>query len=140
MPMIGGCLCGAVAYEVDQDLSDVIVCHCTDCQKASGSGASHNVVIQSANLAWTRGEPATFAKVVDSGRTLTRFFCRDCGSQLFSQRSTNPDMMVLKAGCLDDTSALRPVMDIWVKSAGPLVLRNPDLPQHDGNRPAPKAD
>ena len=38
MAATGGCLCGAVRYEIDQTLSDVIACHCTDCQKASGSG------------------------------------------------------------------------------------------------------
>ncbi|MBT6204805.1 MAG: GFA family protein [Alphaproteobacteria bacterium] len=140
MAATGGCLCGAVAYEIDQPISDVIACHCTDCQKASGAGLSHNAVIQTTNLAFTKGEPRTYAKVVDSGRTLTRYFCGDCGTQLFSQRSNAPEMMVVKAGSLDDRSALRQVMEIWTSSANPWVPRDGNVPQHEGNRPMPKAD
>lgn len=138
MPATGSCLCGAVTYEIDQELSDVIVCHCTDCQKSSGSAVSHNIVVATENLKLTGATPQTFAKVVDSGRTLTRTFCGVCGSQLFSQRNTNPEMMVVKSGTLDDRQGFKVVMDIWTASANPWLARDPSLPQHEGNRPPPK--
>ncbi len=135
----GSCLCGAVAYEVSQPIQDVIACHCTDCQKATGSGASHNLVVKTENLRVTRGEPRAFDKTVDSGRILTRFFCADCGSPLFARRNTSPEITVIKAGTLDDRSALRHAMDIWTASAVAYMPRNTDVPQHEGNRPVPKA-
>ena len=138
MPATGSCLCGAVTYEIDQALSDVIVCHCTDCQKSSGSAASHNIVIATENLKITGASPQAFSQVVDSGRTLTRTFCGACGSQLFSQRDTNPETMVVKSGTLDDRHGFKVVMDIWTASANPWLPRDVSVPQHEGNRPPPK--
>ena len=135
----GSCLCGAVTYSVAQPLREVIVCHCTDCQKAGGAGASHNIVVKTADIAITAGTPRTYAKTVDSGRVLTRSFCGDCGSQLFSSRSTTPEMSVLKAGTLDDRSGLVPVMDIWTVETVAYAPCLPGLPQFPGNRPPPKA-
>jgi hypothetical protein len=138
MSATGSCLCGAVTFEIDQSLSDVIACHCTDCQKSSGSAASHNIVIATDNLRIMGEPPKAFAQVVDSGRTLTRSFCGTCGSQLFSQRDTNPEMMVVKSGTLDDRHDLKIVMDIWTGSANPWLHRDENVPQHEGNRPPPK--
>lgn len=136
----GRCLCGAIAYEIRQPVTDVIACHCTDCQKATGSGAAHNVVLASDNLVVTKGEPKSYAKVVDSGRTLYRFFCGDCGSSLFSRRETTPEISVVRAGTLDDRSGLRLAMDIWTKSAVAYSPCDPRVPQHEGNRPVARAD
>jgi len=136
----GSCLCGAVTYTVDQPLREVIVCHCTDCQKASGAGASHNIVVKSAAITITSGTPRTYAKTVDSGRVLTRSFCGDCGSQLFASRNTTPEMSVLKAGTLDDRSGLVPVMDIWTVETAAFAPCLEGLPQFPGNRPQPKPD
>jgi len=136
----GSCLCGAVAYEVRQPVRDVIACHCTDCQKATGTGASHNVVVKTESFAVTRGEPRSYAKVVDSGRTLSRFFCGDCGSPLFSRRHNAPEITVLRAGTLNDRSGLKLAMDIWTGSAVAYSPCDPSVPQHEGNHPPPKPD
>ena len=134
----GGCLCGAVTYEVNQPLGGVIACHCTDCQKASGAGASHNVVVKTEHLNVTSGKPKTFAQVVDSGRTLIRSFCADCGSALFSQRKEMPEMIVIKAGTLDNKKGLTHVMDIWTASAAGWIPDDPNVDHYEGNRPPPK--
>ncbi len=135
----GSCLCGAVTYAVNQPLGGVIACHCADCQKAAGAGASHNIVVKSDNVVVTGGEPKTYAKVVDSGRTLIRTFCGDCGSPLFSQRKETPEMIVIKAGTLDDKRDLKLVMDIWTDSAVGWIADDPNVEKHAGNRPAPKS-
>ncbi len=135
----GSCLCGAVTYDVNQAIGGVIACHCTDCQKAAGAGASHNVVVKAENVQVTAGEPKTYAKVVDSGRTLIRTFCGDCGSPLFSQRKETPEMIVIKAGSLDDKAGLSLVMDIWTDSAVGWIADDPGVEKHPGNRPVPKS-
>jgi len=135
--MTGGCLCGAITYEVNQTPGGIMTCHCTDCQRASGAAASHNLLVNSDNVTITKGTPKTFAKVVDSGRTLIRSFCGDCGSPLFSQRKEMPEMKVVKAGTLDDKRGLKPTMDIWTTSATGWIPDNPATEHFEKGRPVP---
>jgi len=41
----GGCLCGKIRYSISQSVHNIVACHCTHCQKASGSGMSHNAIV-----------------------------------------------------------------------------------------------
>ncbi len=131
----GGCLCGAIRYECSHELSNVIVCHCSDCRRASGTAASHNAAVPAAAIRFTRGEPRIFSKTADSGRVLRRYFCGDCGSPLFSRRDSTPEVMVLRVGSLDEPQSLRIAMNIWTRSAQPWVFIDESLPAHEGNRP-----
>lgn len=132
----GGCLCGAIRYEVTGPIESIIQCHCSDCQKASGAGASANAAIASSDFTLTAGTPKVFSKTVDSGRTLRRAFCGDCGSPIWSMRANAPERMILKMGSLDDSSQARIVMNIWTRSARPWVAWDHDLPSHAQGRPA----
>lgn len=135
----GGCLCGQIRYTVSQPVDKIIACHCTHCQKASGAGASHNVPLPASALTITRGQPRRYDDMADSGNILWRFFCPDCGSSLYSQRSKSPEMIVLKAGGLDDSSGMKLAMNIWTDSARPWMPIDPAVERHAKNRPAPKA-
>lgn len=132
----GGCLCGAIRYECTSEMKDMVACHCTDCQKASGAGVSHNAVVTSDSVRIVTGEPRVFEKRVDSGRTLRRSFCGDCGSPLFTQRENTPQVMSIRVGTLDDSSDLRIAMHIWTRSQRPWVHRDDSLPSHEENRPS----
>jgi hypothetical protein len=57
-------------------------------------------------------------------------FCGDCGSPIFIQVSTRPDLVGLRVGTLDDPSGFRPEADIFVKSAQPWDYMNPALPKY----------
>ena len=131
----GGCTCGVIRYQVEAPLGEMIQCHCTDCQRASGAGASVNLPVPLAALRFTQGTPRVFSRVVDSGRTLHRAFCGDCGSPIYSQRDNAPDRVMLKAGTLDDNDGARIVMNIWTRSARPWMRWDRDLPSHEQNRP-----
>ena len=132
----GGCLCGAVRYEVLAPLDKIVHCHCTDCQKASGAGASANAVLPTDKLRITRGVPRVFSKKVDSGNLLHRAFCGECGSPLTTRRDHLPEITVLKVGTLDDSDAMRIAMSIWMKSRRPWMPLDPEASRHDGNRPS----
>jgi hypothetical protein len=84
--LTGSCLCRAIRYEVSVPITELRACHCKDCQKASGTAGSVNAMIPSSAFRITRGTPKRFSVTADSGRTLHRFFCGDCGSPLFSRR------------------------------------------------------
>ena len=134
-PFTGGCLCGAIRYTVNAPVTALRACHCTHCQKTSGTGKSVNAVILSKDFALTQGAPKRYADKADSGRVLQRFFCGDCGSPIYSQRDISPERMVVRAGSFDDSSAMRITAHIWTKSARPWSYIDPGSEQLPGNPP-----
>lgn len=132
-PLAGGCLCGAIRFTVRAPVSGLRACHCTHCQKTSGTGSSVNAVIQSRDFTLTQGTPRCYAARADSGRTLLRYFCGDCGSPIYSQRQENTERMVVRAGAFDDSSAMRITSHIWTRSARPWSHIDPALEQLPGN-------
>ena len=129
----GGCLCGAIRYAVNAPITALRACHCTHCQKNTGSGASVNAVVAGADFSVTQGTPKRFTTRADSGRTLYRYFCGDCGSPLYTHRENSPEWIVVKAGTLDDTSALKITAHIWTGSKRAWSHIDPDTEQLSGN-------
>lgn len=134
---LGGCLCGAIRYRVTAPVTKLIVCHCTDCQKASGTGASANAMLPSDRFEIVKGEPKIFSKVADSGNTLHRAFCPDCGSPIYSRRDNAPQFTTLKVGTLDEPVGMQVAMNIWTRSARPWVHIDAALENHPKGRPPP---
>ena len=134
--MTGGCLCGAVRYRITRPADKIIACHCTHCQKSSGSGASFNAAMPADAFAITQGTPKSYHDTADSGNILHRYFCGNCGSPLYSQRANAPGFVVVKVGSLDDSNTMKIAMNIWTKSARPWMHIDPALDQYPQNRPA----
>ena len=133
--MTGGCLCGSIRYTLKQPVQNMIACHCSHCRKASGGAASYNLPVPADAVTLTQGKPKVYTDTPASGSPLYRHFCGDCGSAIYSQRSAMPNMLVLKAGTLDDTAHLKLVMNIWTQSAQPWSHLDPAVEQHPQNRP-----
>jgi hypothetical protein len=126
----GGCLCGAVRYESAGDPVFSLHCHCRDCQRSSGTAyiAAMRVPADGFRITW--GAPKRYVANADSGNEITRAFCGDCGSPLYVQVSTRPDIVGLRVGTLDDPSGFRADADIFVKSAQPWDHMDPALPKY----------
>src|SRR5215468_3265241 len=99
----GGCLCGRVRYECSADPFFMGNCHCRDCQKATGGAYEPDIGLPAAALKVT-GAVKYYDKKADSGNTLSRGFCPECGSSLFGRTSAMPDLAMITAGSLDDPS------------------------------------
>ena len=121
----GGCLCGAIRYTIGQPVTELRACHCTNCQKASGAGGSVNAVIPTSAFTLLQGKPRRHTGKADSGRTLHRYFCGDCGSPIYSQREINPERMVVRAGTFDNPPTMTIVTNIWTRSARPWSWIDP---------------
>ncbi|MGY9107842.1 MAG: GFA family protein [Alphaproteobacteria bacterium] len=82
----GGCLCGAVRYEGECEPQLMGDCYCVDCRKSSGTAhCSHmGVPLEAMTLS---GEVSSFDKPADSGNIVSRSFCPNCGSAVFSTNS-----------------------------------------------------
>ena len=132
--MTGGCVCGQVRYSANAEPMFTGVCHCTNCQKQSGT--AFNVVVAVPQAALTiQGSPKTYIAKGDSGSDNVRKFCPNCGSTILSEPALMPGASIIRAGTLDDTSWLKPTMEIycdskqsWVDLAGGMQ-RFPKMPQ-----------
>lgn len=130
-PITGGCMCGAIRYEVSGGpipLSTT-VCNCKDCQRTSGSSHSIVVPVSSAKFKVTQGEMKVYDTTgTDSNENRERKFCGSCGSPLVSVLAEVPELTWIKAGTLDDTSKLKPALEVWTGSSQAWMKRLPKRP------------
>ncbi|QIG54568.1 GFA family protein [Altererythrobacter sp. BO-6] len=114
----GGCLCGAVRYEVAWPPLGVSACHCTHCQKQSGSALSVIARVPREALKMT-GVLTDFHDTAESGGSVIRRFCAKCGSPLISEipQGQSAAFLFIKTGTLDDTSGASPTSHWWTSSA-----------------------
>lgn len=113
----GQCNCGAVAFDISADLSDVIVCHCSICRQSTGGNGIAVIVIDNDVFHWTRGEEqiATWKKPNADWQT---WFCRVCGSPLPGENDES--RMFVPAGLIvEGGETLRVTHHIWVDSKAP---------------------
>ena len=119
-PQHGGCLCGEVRYRLTEDPVTLYACHCTDCQRQSGSSFGLSMIVREQSLEVVRGRPQEYKLTLDDGRVKQSRYCGHCATRLFNP-SRVAGLAVLEPGTLDDTSWLRPVAHIWTRSAQPWV-------------------
>lgn len=131
-PQTGGCQCGAVRYEITGPPTTVYACHCTECQRQSGSAFAMAAVIPQAHFRVTRGSPAMFARPTGPAKVMECWFCADCGTRLYHMPggAAYPNRNV-KPGTLDDTSWLVPTTHFWTRSAQKWVVIPDDALRHD---------
>jgi len=105
----GGCLCGAVRYEVSGPLRDVVVCHCSRCLRTHGHAAAYSacarsdlVLVRDAGLRWYEADERA------------RGFCGVCGASLF-WTAAGPGTISIAAGTLDQPTGLRTVAHIHTR-------------------------
>lgn len=116
----GSCLCGNVTYTCDADPIASANCHCRDCQRASGAPFTTNVIVPEASVE-IRGETLSVFQTTGDGhgKQALRRFCSNCGSQLIVTSEGYPGFAFIKSGTLNDTSLVRPGLDIWADSKQP---------------------
>jgi hypothetical protein len=131
----GGCLCGSVRYRVTGKPLATILCHCTHCQKSGGSAFSTNLLFKQDGVE-VIGALSRYEDIADNGSAVYRCFCPNCGSSVMSILSSAPEVVVIKAGTLDDTSELRPTAQYWRRSAQPWVDGMAELPAFQTTRSA----
>lgn len=112
--LAGGCTCGAVRYELSEEPIFQLICHCADCQKASGSAFAEVLIVATDRLSIHGKEPKFFEVKAESGRSMNRGFCEKCGSPLMIRRPETPQIAFLQAGSLDDPTAFEPAAQVFM--------------------------
>lgn len=124
----GGCLCGAVRYEIYGPLRDVINCHCTMCQRLHGAFGAHSKA-RKIDIGITRDDG--LAWYATSGRA-RRGFCRKCGSSLFWE-PIGQDATGIIAGTLDQPTGLKTMGHIFTGEKADFYELTDGLPGFDGS-------
>ncbi|KAK1656218.1 glutathione-dependent formaldehyde-activating enzyme [Colletotrichum phormii] len=118
MGLKGSCMCKAIKYESAEDPQVTALCHCTDCQKWSGSAFTSNAVVPRTSFKVTQGEPKFYDITGDSGKKNRHFFCSNCGSSLYTELDLMADVTCIKAGGLDEGKASlegKPAVEFYCK-------------------------
>ncbi len=113
----GGCLCGAIKYELSGEAQMVGICHCKNCQRQAGSSFSVIAGYPSEAIVLSGDELSVYEDEGESGNKVRRKFCGKCGSPILSEIEGQPATVFLKAGTLDETSDLVPQFHLWCDSA-----------------------
>jgi hypothetical protein len=134
-PLTGGCNCGAVRYEVTEPPATVTYCHCTRCQRRTGTAASPSAVTAPGTFHVTAGEERMKFWKPDDGAE--KWFCGDCGSALFAHGPGENEWFAVRVGTLDGDHGIRPDAHAFVASAASWeALPDDGLPRFAGRRPA----
>ena len=134
--MTGGCLCGAVRYTVTEPPLVTRACWCKLCQTLASGNATINLAVLANAIAVT-GELKDFSSIADDGNTMHRTFCPTCGVHLFSEAEERPEIVVVRAGTLDDSEQVSVEGIIWTSSAPAWAYLDPDIPHFEGQPPVP---
>ena len=133
--LAGQCLCGAARYQSTGPVLFCVVCHCRDCQRASGSGGVPVLGVPKPSFCYAG--PVKQSRVTGgSGMPAVRNFCSECGSLLFGTPESAPEMVTLYVGSLDDPAVFSPTAVLfagqrppWAKLAASLI-EHVALPEH----------
>ena len=121
MKLEGGCLCGKVRYSADAEPIFVGVCHCTSCQKGSGTAFNTVVAVPKPAVSMT-GKVSTYQGRGDTGKATYRRFCPECASPVAIEAEVMADVVMIPAGTLDNPGSVQPAMQIYCDSAQPWAL------------------
>ena len=117
----GACFCGAVRYRLTAEPLTLIACHCTDCQRRTGSAFGLSLVMPPNSVELTQGVTEPVEARTESGITKRYVVCTACRTQLWGISARNAGAFVIRPGTLDDQSGLTPIAHIWTRSAQPWV-------------------
>jgi hypothetical protein len=134
--MVGGsCLCAAVRFEIDGELSPIQFDHCSRCRKASGSAFAAELIARSGSLRWVQGSECVRtweAPVRERPPGYRRAFCAVCGGPL---PIDDPAGVIVPAGTLDSDPGSRPARHLFVGVKAPWFEIADALPRFERNVP-----
>lgn len=127
----GGCGCGAVRYRLRGEALFIHACHCSECQRRSGSAYGLTMMIEATQLEVVSGQLQSVAVTTDSGNAKTSYFCGTCGVHLWNDADHRPGVLGFRPGTLDDTADIRPAAHVWTCSKQHWLKLDPAIPAFD---------
>jgi hypothetical protein len=136
LPLTGGCLCGAVRYEVAEPLASATYCHCTRCQRRSGTAASAQARVVQGSLSVVQGRELV-REWVPPDNGWPKAFCSACGGALWSRSPADDGVYSVRLGTFDSDPGIRPQYRQFVAYAAPWEpIPDDGLPRYEERPPA----
>jgi hypothetical protein len=133
LPLTGGCLCGGIRFEVDEAPESASYCHCTRCQRRTGTTASAQARVPAAALRVVQGEELVREWAPPDG--WPKCFCSACGSALWS-RDPEGSIFGVRLGAFDSDPEVRPAYRQYVAYAAAWEeIPDDGLPRFPERRP-----
>jgi hypothetical protein len=107
LPLVGGCMCGAVRFAVARPLLGALYCHCKRCQRRTGTAFSVSALTEQGSFTVTAGEGRVETWDPADGGWI-KAFCARCGSQVYTSHPDNPELVAIRVGALDGDPGIRP--------------------------------
>jgi hypothetical protein len=136
MKITGGCLCGAIRYEIEGEPFRIANCHCDDCRKATGSAYATNLFFKDEQVKLLQGSLKNFKHTADSKNAMTKEFCDTCGSQIFGSGAMRPGVRNVKVGSIDDASFVKPDVNLYTSHALSCTLIDENVDNFEAMPPA----
>ena len=133
LPLTGGCLCGGVRYEVTEAPLFASYCHCTRCQRRTGTGAAPSARIVPGSLRIVSGDE--LVKVYEPPGGFGKAFCSACGSALWSVDPDSGAPAGVRLGSFDSDPGVRPSFRTFTAYAASWEPIADDLPRYPERRP-----
>ncbi len=114
----GSCLCGEVTYQFTEEIKVFQYCHCSRCQKFTGSAHASNIIIDPKHFQWLSGEDSVGRFEVKQAKHFATSFCKKCGSSL-PWLAQSKKAFVIPAGTLNDTPQIKPQHNIYYADKAP---------------------
>jgi hypothetical protein len=133
-PITGGCGCGAVRFEVSKPFLSAGYCHCTRCQRRSGTAVQASARIEPGSLKLESGDEHLRDWTPPGG--LSKTFCAECGSALFGRDPETGEITIVRLGAIDGDPGIRPQAHQFVAYAAPWEpIADDGLPRFDERIP-----
>ncbi|NCG40419.1 MAG: hypothetical protein GWP30_05460 [Actinobacteria bacterium] len=124
----GKCLCGNVSYQSHSEPKAIFNCHCEDCRRATGSVFGTNLFVPETKVEIS-GKVSSYSHISDSGSTMTKRFCPNCGSLLFGSNSAKPNVVSIRAGTVDQLALIKPQINLFMDKKVPSTSIDENLKQ-----------
>ena len=135
LPITGGCLCGGVRFEVTEPPVSAVYCHCTRCQRRTGTAAAVSARLAPGSLRILSGEELVASYVPEDG--FAKDFCSACGGALWSRHPEDPNIVGVRLGAYDGDPGIRPSARQFVAYAAPWeAIPDDGLPRYPERRTA----
>ena len=129
MVMEGGCACGQVRYRLSGKPLVVNACHCTWCQRETGTVHALNAVYEFDHVEHLKAEPEIIDTPSASGKGQKIARCPRCRVALWSHYAGGGlRIAFVRVGTLDDPDALPPDVHIFTSTKQPWVVLPPGTP------------
>jgi hypothetical protein len=121
-----------VRYRLETPVLAINACHCADCRKLTGVASLLMILAHREGFHQENGQVESWRKTADFGRQIDIVRCKTCGTRLWHEPLSNPALIFIAAGTLDQSNWAVPTSHIWIERARPGTHFHPDALKIEG--------